>query len=222
MRILITGASRGIGAEMTRQALARGDEVVAATRHFGAEVPAGADRRVADVADAEALAGLARGLAGGAPFDLLVCNAGVYEGRGRIGDAGFGASVWAKTFAANVTGAFLTVEAILPLMRAPGGKIAVISSRMGSNVASRSGGSYAYRASKAAATNLATNLAIDLADRGIAVGAYHPGWVRTDMGGGAADVSTEESAAGLLARFDALGPETTGVYETFDGEPLAY
>ncbi|MEM6441541.1 MAG: SDR family NAD(P)-dependent oxidoreductase [Pseudomonadota bacterium] len=222
MRILVTGASRGIGAEMTRQALARGDEVVAVVRHFGSEVPQGAERRVADVTSPEALAGLARGLEGGAPLDLLICNAGVYEGRGRIGDPVFPADAWARTFAANVAGVFLTAEALLPLMRAPGGKIAVISSRMGSNAASRSGGSYIYRASKAAATNLASNLALDLADRGIAVGAYHPGWVRTDMGSQSADVSREDSAAGLLARFDALGPETTGVFETFEGEALTY
>ncbi|MEO0682555.1 MAG: SDR family NAD(P)-dependent oxidoreductase [Pseudomonadota bacterium] len=222
MRMLITGASRGIGAEMAAQAVARGDEVVAVVRHFGAAVPAGAERRVADVTDAAALAGLARSLADAPPLDLLVCNAGIYEGRGRIGETAFPADAWARTFAANVAGVFLTVEALLPLIRAPGGRIAVISSRMGSNTASRSGGSYIYRASKAAATNLATNLALDLADRGVSVGAYHPGWVRTDMGSQAADISVEQSAAGLLARFDALGPETTGVFESFDGAPLAY
>ncbi|MEM1314252.1 MAG: SDR family NAD(P)-dependent oxidoreductase [Pseudomonadota bacterium] len=221
MRILITGASRGIGAEMTRQALARGDEVVAVVRHFGAEVPEGAERRVADVADPAALAGLARGLEGAAPVDLLVCNAGVYEGRGRIGDPVFPAEAWARTFAANVAGVFLTVEALLPHLKTPGGKIAVISSRMGSNAASKGGG-YIYRASKAAATNLVTNLAHDLEARGLAVGAYHPGWVRTDMGSQAADVSVEDSAAGLLKRFDALGPRTTGVFETFEGDPLPY
>ena len=221
MRILITGASRGSGADMARQALARGDEVVAVVRHFGAEVPAGAARREADVTDPAALAGLARGLEGGAPIDLLVCNAGVYEGRGKSGDPVFPADAWARTFAANVAGVFLTVEALLPLMRAPGGRIAVISSRMGSNAASK-GGSYIYRASKAAATNLVTNLANDLAERGVSVGAYHPGWVRTDMGGQTAAVSPEDSAAGLLKRFDALGPDTTGVFETFEGEPLPY
>jgi NAD(P)-dependent dehydrogenase (short-subunit alcohol dehydrogenase family) len=75
---------------------------------------------------------------------------------------------------------------------------------MGSSDRAANGGSYIYRASKAAATNLGRNLATDLAPRGIAVGIYHPGWVRTDMGGTGADISLEESVAGLMARFDAL------------------
>jgi NAD(P)-dependent dehydrogenase (short-subunit alcohol dehydrogenase family) len=84
------------------------------------------------------------------------------------------------------------------------------------------GGGYAYRASKAAATNLARNLAHDLAPEGIAVAAWHPGWVRTDMGGSAADISAEESAAGMLARLDALTPDKTGTFETYDGETLPW
>ncbi len=76
---------------------------------------------------------------------------------------------------------FFTTRAFLPFLAKPGGKIAIISSRMGSNTDSVSGGSYIYRASKAAATNLASNLAIDLKQDGVAVGAYHPGHVGTDM-----------------------------------------
>ncbi len=84
------------------------------------------------------------------------------------------------------------------------------------------GGSYIYRASKAAATNLARNLAIDLKGRGIAVGAYHPGWVRTDMGGPSATVEVEDSAKGLMQRFDALSLATTGVFEDYRGEAIPF
>ncbi len=80
------------------------------------------------------------------------------------------------------------------------------------------GGSYIYRASKAAALNLGRNLAQDLKADGIAVGIYHPGWVRTDMGGAGAAISVEQSARGLAERFDALNLATTGCFETYDGQ----
>ena len=79
-----------------------------------------------------------------------------------------------------------------------------------------------YRASKAAATNLARSLACELAPRKIAVGAFHPGWVRTDMGGPSANVSPEESALGLLARFDKLDLQNSGIYESYAGEKLPF
>ncbi len=59
----------------------------------------------------------------------------------------------------------------------------MISSQMGSSARAGSNAPI-YRATKAAATNLARSMALELADDGIAVGAYHPGWVQTDMGEG--------------------------------------
>ena len=56
----------------------------------------------------------------------------------------------------------------------------------------------------------------------IAVGAYHPGWVQTDMGGAEAAITVEESAEGLLQRFAALGPATSGVFETYQGEEMPF
>lgn len=220
--VLITGASRGIGLEIARQAAARGDSVTACARD--PETPAlaavpGLRREALDVTDPASLAALAGRLAG-TPIDLLVCNAGVYIGRGRIGETAFPPEAWAETFAVNVAGVFLTVEALRPLLPR-GARVAVVSSRMGSSAQAK-GGSYVYRASKAAATNLAVNLARDLAPDGIAVASYHPGWVRTDMGGGGADLSVAESAAGLLARFDALGPDTAGAFEGHDGTPIPF
>ena len=84
------------------------------------------------------------------------------------------------------------------------------------------GNGYIYRSSKAGATNVALNLAAELKPRGVAVGAYHPGWVRTDMGGPSAAISPQESAAGLLSRFDALTLETTGVFEDYAGASIPF
>jgi NAD(P)-dependent dehydrogenase (short-subunit alcohol dehydrogenase family) len=213
MTILITGANRGIGAGLAAAYRARGQEVIAAARR-GTDTPL-------DVTDPASTAALAEGL-GDRAIDLLVCNAGVYLDKGMDLATGFPPEAWADTFAVNVTGVFLTVQAVLPhLARSTTPKIAIISSQMGSSDRAN-GGSYIYRASKAAATNLGRNLATDLAPRGIAVGIYHPGWVRTDMGGSAADISLDESVAGLMARFDDLSLETTGAFLTWDGRPIPF
>lgn len=172
-----------------------------------------------DVTDPAQHAAMAEQLQG-QPVDLLVCNAGVYLDKGHdIG--GYPAGIWAQSFATNVTGVFLTIQSLLPNLRAARGKIVIISSQMASDNHAP-GGSYIYRASKAAALNLGRNLATDLRQDGIAVGIYHPGWVQTDMGGSVADITAEEAATGLLERFEALSLDTTGCFETWDGQPHAY
>ncbi|MEZ5779090.1 MAG: SDR family NAD(P)-dependent oxidoreductase [Paracoccaceae bacterium] len=214
MRVLITGANRGIGRALFDACAARGDLVAGTTR--GPQT--GADWLRLDLSDPGSVASM-KGAFGDHPLDLLVCNAGVYLDRGHDIAEGYGASLWADSFAVNVTGVFLTIQALLPNLRAATGKIAIISSRMGSQ-ALAPGGSYIYRASKAAALNLGRNLAADLKRDGIAVGIYHPGWVRTDMGGAGADVDPSTAALGLLARFEALGPSTTGCYEDYAGRTI--
>ncbi len=95
----------------------------------------------------------------------------------------------------NVTGVFLTVQSLLPNLRAGAGKIAIIASQMGSSTRAN-GGSYIYRASKAAAVESGPQSGVDLATDGIAVGIYHPGWVRTEMGGTGADLDASQAAHG--------------------------
>lgn len=218
---LITGASRGIGREMARQAKARGDTVIVSVRTGAAAVKLEYDVDQVltfDVTDEDQMQAAASGLGA---IDLLVCNAGVYRGRGGLDTEDSGLDAWSDVMLSNVAGPFLTVRAFLPNLRAAKGKIAIISSKMGSSTRAP-GNAYLYRASKAAATNLACNLASDLRDDGIAVGAYHPGWVRTDMGGDAADISVSESASGLLSRFEALSLQTSGVFEDYAGAPIPF
>ena len=212
MTVVITGASRGIGAGLAAAYEARGDEVIGTTR---------AAQWTLDVTDPASQAAFAAML-GDRSVDLLVCNAGVYLDKGHALETGFAADLWAQTFAANVTGVFLTVQTLLPhLRRATEPKIAIISSQMASSTTAP-GGSYIYRASKAAALNLGRNLAVDLKADGIAVGIYHPGWVRTDMGSDAADISVHEAVQGLTDRFDALDLACTGTFETWDGRTHAF
>ncbi|KNG94838.1 SDR family NAD(P)-dependent oxidoreductase [Pseudaestuariivita atlantica] len=213
MQVLVTGANRGIGAALVTELSARGHSVIGTSRDGRAGFPL-------DVTDAAQIAALADHLRD-RPLDLLVCNAGVYLDRHENLDDGYAPDLWARTFATNVTGVFSTVQAALPALRSAGGKIAIISSQMGSSERAR-GGAYIYRASKAAVTNLGRNLATDLAGEGIAVGIYHPGWVRTDMGSSAADISVEQSATGLATRFDALSMDTTGCFEFYDGRACPF
>ncbi|EKE45108.1 oxidoreductase, short-chain dehydrogenase/reductase family protein [Oceaniovalibus guishaninsula JLT2003] len=211
MRVLIVGASRGIGAELADLFAARGDAVIGtARRPLPGQIPL-------DVRQPEQFEALHDRLAG-QPLDLLVCNAGILPGRNETLDHGYPAAMWAETFAVNVMGVFLAVQAVLPSLREAEGKIAILSSQLGSSTHA-GGGRLIYRASKAAAINLGRNLAIELAADGVAVGIYHPGWVRTDMGGPDAAITTRQSAAGLAARFDALTVATTGVFKTWDGRP---
>ena len=210
MHILITGANRGIGRALADHYRNAGHDVTATAR-----TPSG-DEVALDVTDPASCAALAAGL-GDRAVDLLICNAGVYLDKGQSLDGGYPAQMWA-----NVTGVFLSVQALLPHLRAgTSAKIAIISSQMASHTRAP-GGSYIYRASKAAALNLGRNLAGNLAGDGIAVGIYHPGWVRTEMGGNSAEISVEEAATGLVARFAALDMASTGCFQTWDGRDHPY
>ena len=221
MTILITGANRGIGRALLDGYRAEGAAVIGTAR---GTLPEGAGWQALDVTDPASAKALAARLAG-QPIHTLICNAGVYADKGQRLDDGYPADVWAESFAVNVTGVFLTVQALLPNLRAAAAdglaRIAILSSQMASHTRAP-GGSYAYRASKAAALNLGRNLATDLRAEGIAVGIYHPGWVQTEMGGPSAEIPVEVAAAGLRARFAALGMATTGCFETWDGKLHAY
>ena len=227
MTTLITGANRGIGLALTRLAAARGDRVLATSRRRGLTPELEQLTRTGDVTalnlDVTATDELmAAAAAEDTPIDLLICNAGQYLARGGLDDPEYTIDAWNTVMMTNVAGVFFTVRAFLPrLAQAATPKIAIVSSMMASSERA-SGSAYIYRASKAAVTNLARNLAVDLKARGIAVGAYHPGWVRTDMGGTRAAIDAEDSARGLLQRFDALSLATTGVFEDHRGEAIPF
>ncbi|TMV07744.1 SDR family oxidoreductase [Ruegeria sediminis] len=212
MHVVITGVNRGIGHALAVHYRRDGHEVTGTARDGNADI-------TLDVTDPMQQAAMAETLRY-KPVDLLICNAGVYLDKGQ-GIDGYPVEMWAQTFAANVTGVFLTVQTLLPNLLQARGKVAIMSSVMASDTLAP-GGSYIYRASKAAVLNLGRNLATDLRSEGIAVGIYHPGWVKTDMGGAAADITVEAAVPGLRARFDALSLGTTGCFEGWDGQPIPY
>jgi NAD(P)-dependent dehydrogenase (short-subunit alcohol dehydrogenase family) len=103
-----------------------------------------------------------------------------------------------------------------------GGKIANITSRMGSIADNDSGGRYGYRASKAAFNAIGKSLAEDLRGRNIAVAQLHPGWVQTRMVNFSGLITTEESAKGLVERIEALNMDNTGSFWHSNGEALPW
>lgn len=219
MRTVITGANRGIGLALLEHATAAGPAVGTARDVAAAPAVDGAAWVALDVK--AGVGGLAADV-GDAAVDLLICNAGVYPDRGLSLGRGYSADVWAEAFAVNVTGVYQTIEALLPQLRASeAGRIAIISSQMASQERAP-GGSYAYRASKAAALNLGRNLAVDLRSEGIAVGIYHPGWVQTDMGGPEADLTIEDAAPLLWQTITGLTLDKTGCFETWDGRAYPF
>lgn len=217
--IVITGAGRGIGLELCRQLVARGDQVVAACRRTndaldssGAEVVTGVEVTT-DLGVGALVAGL-----GARPVDWLINNAGVLS-RQSLDNLDLDAI--RHQFEVNALGP-LRVTAALRGALGPGSKVGIVTSRMGSLADNTSGSHYGYRMSKAAVNMAGRSLAKDLEGEGVAVILLHPGYVRTDMTGGSGLIDATESAAGLIARMDALELASTGSFSHQNGETLPW
>ena len=223
--LFITGAARGIGRELASRYLERGDTVYAAARNVDDLAPlkerfGDLCRPVAlDVTDGAAVDALSSSVAGA--VDVLINNAGVIGPR--TPDAlSMDYPAFAQTLAVNTIAPLRVTHALLPALReANGAKIVTISSQMGV-MASAASDRIAYRASKAAVNKVMQGLASDLQAEGIAVMVVHPGWVRTDMGGPGADISIDESAAGLMQVIDGLSMENSGSFKAWNGQAMPW
>lgn len=230
----ITGANRGIGFEFARQYGAAGWRVYAGCRN-----PAGADelRQLAgryavemvtlDVADHESIRAAAERLQD-EPLDILVNNAGLFgpkagadkDLRQQFGHIDYG--IWQDLLRVNLMGPVKMVEALLANIELGSEKkVATISSAIGS-IADTDTGLYSYRTSKAAVNMAMATLANELRPRGVAVGIFCPGWVRTEMGGPDAAVEPEASVEGLRARIEELTLETSGRFRRYNGDHLPW
>jgi NAD(P)-dependent dehydrogenase (short-subunit alcohol dehydrogenase family) len=223
--VFITGANRGIGLEFARQYAADGWRVLAACRNpRDAKELAGlpGDVRVfaLDVIDEYQLPALAKSLNDEA-IDILINNAGV----GGFDDS-FGntpTNEWIETLRVNAIAPLHVAEQLLPhLERGQRRLIVNITSRMGSIADNGSGGSYSYRTSKAALNMVAKSMAHDLKGRRIIVVVFHPGWVKTDMGGPQALLPPKASVGGMRAKIATLTAADSGKFFNYDGKPLPW
>lgn len=228
--VLITGANRGIGLELARQYLEAGWFVIATCRkpeaaqdlqHLAQKYPA-LRIEALEVTDFGGLKGFAARLDGVA-LDVLVNCAGIisgFEGAGPDETQTFGsieAGAWERVFRVNTIAPVMVTQALMPqLLAGKEKKVAMISSMMGSLARGQSG-DIAYRTSKAALNMAMRTLVLPLSEQGIAISSYHPGWVKTDMGGPEADITVSQSAAGLRRQIEALTLKETGSFLGYDG-----
>lgn len=227
--VMVIGANRGLGLEWVRQWLQRNATVYATARQPGkAEALQGlqdsAGDRLSiyqvDVSSDESVENLTDELSD-ISLDILIHNAGVM---GRAGLENLDTRKVLEVLNINSIGPLRTARAFLDqLTRSDGrSKIALLTSLMGSIADNRSGGSYAYRMSKAALNMAGKSLAVDLADDGIDVIILHPGWVKTDMGGAAARIGVEESVHGMMRMLDTLDASLSGTFWHSKGNELPW
>ena len=219
-RVLITGANRGIGLALSELYAARGVIVYALCRQTsdalsridGVKVVTGID--VTSDADLMNLKNTLLDI----KLDVIINNAGIFLDE-RLGEINVDAVV--RQFTVNAIGPLKTTEVLLDNL-APGSKIALITSRMGSIGDNSSGSYYGYRMSKAALNAAGMSLAQDLKQKQIAVCLLHPGFVQTEMVNHAGDISPAVAAAGLAERIDGLSMDSTGTFWHSNGEQLPW
>ena len=228
--VLITGANRGIGLELTRQHVAAGWEVIACCRKPAeadalSSLPGKITVEALDVTDYTAVDRLAQKYKS-RPLDRLINNAGIY-GRRNPALAIEDFDEYLKVLQVNSVAPMKVALAFLPSLELAqdkkngGAKIATISSRMGS-IGSNGSGAYVYRASKAAINAAMHSLALDLRPSGIACILLHPGWVKTDMGGQGADITPQVSAAGITSVIERTTINDTGRFYNYDGSEIPW
>lgn len=219
--IVVTGASRGIGFEFARRYARAGHEVIGICRQesdMTRLTASGITPVCLDLLNLDAIRAFARALPK-KKVGLLINNAGINPGNYSLGQIDYGN--WQLAFHTNVIAPLQMAEAIVPVM-SPGAVLANIGSAQGSMSQNKEGARYLYRATKAALHAITKSLAVDLAPSGILAMALHPGWVRTDMGGAAADIDVETSVSGMCRVIDGSSVSNTGRLYNYDGQVIPW
>ncbi|MEM7364121.1 MAG: SDR family oxidoreductase [Pseudomonadota bacterium] len=221
--VLITGANRGIGLALTQRFLRAGDRVTATCRHpdEAQDLRQLSERfeltvvplEVTDPTSVRELCGPLEDQT----VDVLINNAGVMGGDQQSIDE-MDYEMWLHAFDVNTLAPFRLITSLRKnLQRSENPRAITLSSQMGS-LNRKSKGSHAYRSSKAAVNKVMQVLAMELEVDGIVVCPVHPGWVRTDMGGPNADITTEACSEGLFKLIEAMTMTHSGRFWTWEGK----
>ncbi len=217
MRVVVTGANRGIGLGLVRAYAERGDEVRATARRPSEATELQALGRASggkvhvhdvDVRNDDQVKAFAAAI-GDASVDILINNAGI-AGTWNTTLPTFDAEEALRCFDTNALGAIRVTRALLPNLRAARGKVINMTSRMGSIGDNGSGRGYAYRMSKAALNMATRNIAHEVKGFGGIAVALHPGWVKTEMGGDGATEEIVATAENVVTLIDEINEAQSG------------
>lgn len=228
---LITGTNRGIGLEFSRQYAADGWSVLACSRNPGksdelnklaAQYPELIKILALDVSDHAQIERLAQELSDES-IDLLISNAGIYPKSDVNSFGHIDYAEWMQVFRINTMAPLKMAETFHSTRWSREKNFCIaITSKMGS-IADNSGGrNYLYRSSKTAVNMVVKSLAIDLQSAGITSIVIHPGWVKTDMGGPNALISTEQSVSGMRQVISNLSMADSGKFFSYDGQEIPW
>ena len=225
LRVLVTGANRGLGLELVQQYVRDGAIVFAAAR----QPYSGALERLAkehaerlfpvplDVTQASALpAAVAAVRAHTDALDVLINNAGVNPRS--VGLGRYERAQMLETLDINAVAPILVAQAFLDLLqKGTQPKLVNISSQIGSFGWNQHGMAPLYAASKAALNMYTRALANEAG--GVITVAVHPGWVQTDMGGQSATLTPAQSVSHLRTLIARLKKTDSGQFFNYDGKP---
>ncbi len=228
--VLITGANRGLGLEFCRQYAEQDWHVIACSRNpddaFDLNNLASRHPNVQleqlDVSEFAQIDALSVKLAA-QPIDVLINNAGIYSDNKSNGFGHLDYQAWIKSLVVNTEAPVKMAEAFLPQIKKSDKKLIVnISSLMGSIADNDSGGSIFYRSSKAALNAAMKSLAIELKEQSVGVLIFHPGWVKTDMGGPNGLINADQSITGMRALIENFSLDQSGSFVKYDGTPMPW